>query len=122
MRYALLVTITLAAIATIPAPARAATIITAVFSPGPAQTNLLCMALNAGKKAKEVTIEIVSTTTGAVEASNTLIRNPGQIVVTSDFSPTTSFCRVTGLGKKNVRVTFCARDVTNNCTQVITAP
>jgi hypothetical protein len=86
--------------------------------------HVACEALNTGTKAADVTVEIVNANTGAQLglAAGLLppsIRKTASISASGLF---TKFCRVTGLSKSKVTISFTEFDASNTPLLSVTAP
>jgi hypothetical protein len=101
--------------------ARAASVVTTAVLPSGSANRVICSALNVGTKPADVRVEIVNAI-GVVQATNSDSLDPGITIAVVDFTPADSYCRVTGLSEKKMRVSLCMATATETCLSVATAP
>ena len=88
--------------------------------------NATCQVLNAGTKTATVTVEIFNANVGTLLASTAPVPLPPGIQRTLSMGGGsggfTKFCRVTGLSKSNVTISFTEFDASSKPLMTVTAP
>lgn len=83
----------------------------------------LCLALNAGRRPVEFTMEIRSHT-GVLMGPTQFRSDPGQLGgLAAPGTEGFAYCRITGrFAKRALRLSFCTLDASDNCLGTVTAP
>jgi hypothetical protein len=103
------------------ARAHAASAVTTAVLPSGSANRVICSALNVGTKPADVKVEIVNAI-GVVQVTNSGVLDPGITMAAVDVTPFDSYCRVTGLSEKKMRVSLCMATAAETCLSVATAP
>lgn len=121
-RAAWATTLFLTAVAAYAGPAAATVVATPSLQKADSQY-FNCRVLNLGKKQISVTLEIRSSSGGALSSLDRDV-NPGWTESVSYFdSASIGYCVVTGkFSKKKILATFCVTNVTSECFTAVSAP